>query len=199
MSVKNQQSREVWARNNTWWRINKVCLHRLLAVTFLSLVMRMSSFLLAQGGYHSRGRFISCFQGQRIKEVGRAESEFLASIISSNSLSLKYLMCSSAMFWGSMSWTPWIVSIFGFAGNRVSSSTHLWSWKHPEPIGNQTGMAGFGPQPIICPSLACSLRCPVIAHHLFLPCGLLLWMEWCEFCMWLNFFCYPSCSQKNLF
>ena len=58
------------------------------ALNSLSLVIRMSPFLLVQEGYLSHGRFISRFQERRAREGG-GQSDLSDSGVFSNSFSLR--------------------------------------------------------------------------------------------------------------
>ena len=63
--VKNWQAEEVWAWGGKflrqWWGL----LMQLSCLWILSLVTKMLSILLVQGGCLSHGRLISCFQGTK--------------------------------------------------------------------------------------------------------------------------------------
>ena len=92
--VKNLQGKEVWAQGIKL-ESTVVLSHSLLALSSLFLVIMMPFILLAQGGFFSHGRSMSCFQGDK----GWSKCPPCTGCFLRN-FNVKYSICQCSIFWG---------------------------------------------------------------------------------------------------
>jgi len=79
-----------------------------------SLVVGMSSFLLVQLGYFSHGSFMTRFKEEGWKGGG-GQIEWTSCFCRFlKLLQLKILICQDAIYWSTMTWTPWTSWLLSF-------------------------------------------------------------------------------------
>lgn len=79
-----------------------------------SLVVGMSAFLRVQGGYFSHGSFMTRFKEDGWKVRG-CQIEWTSCFCRFlKLLQLKIVICQDAIYWSSMTWTPWTSWLLSF-------------------------------------------------------------------------------------
>lgn len=145
--VKNWQDQEVWALGSKQWRshredkreFNEVCVYRFLDSRLPPLVWEHlpSSWL---GGHLSHVCLKICFREEW--QGGKGQSDLPTSAFLKNSFSLRCLIYQGSTFWGSMSWTPSLLSPF-YRWGKVNKK-RLSSW--PEVAHLISCSVWFGPR-----------------------------------------------------
>lgn len=132
-----------------------------------SFVIRMSSFLLVQGGYLSHGSFISCFQEEK------GESECPCTCRFSSAFNSKYAICQSDISCGGI-FCIWVLA--HLACDLAQRESHKFSVPPPKLIflqGSCLSVALAFPIAIAPVGFLPAAQVPFCSHHASQPPQLL--------------------------